>query len=116
VQSHGQVEAVDAARLEGRPRVPALLAEAPDELTVPGGVIGELEPLAAAAGRLDHNGERACADVDPGELDEWFHRGLLSAILAFRSPDPAPSPTQLVDAGSGPQRLHGLDEEGGGPI
>ncbi len=114
VQSHGQIEAVDAAGLESHARVPTLLAEAPDELTVPGGVIGELETLAAAAGRLDHDGEGAGADVDAGELDEWFHRGLLSAILAFRSPDPAPSPTQLVDAGSRASETPRLGRRGRG--
>jgi hypothetical protein len=41
---------------------------------------------------------------------------LLPPTFPFRSPDPAPSPTNLVDAGSLPRILHGIGEEGGGPI
>ena len=40
----------------------------------------------------------------------------LRSMVRSGPPDPVPAPTNLVDAGSRPRILHGIGEEGGGPI
>ena len=98
VQGQGQVEAVDAGGFQADAGRTAPPGEQAAQLAMPGRRVVHAGLLAGLPRNLVRDGERIGADIDP-DLHLLAHR-VLPWYGALRSPDPEPSPTDLVDAGS----------------
>ncbi len=100
MQRERQVEAVVTSRLQNDTCESPALGDDRDELAVADTIIGKLELGTSLILLLDYDRKRLGADIDSHEADLLLQILLMLYYNDHRFPDPAPSPTRLVNAGS----------------